>query len=87
MLRYILDNASNLNLLIIIQDLFCLLTLSNNFDIVSISLCLSVKEKLDCRPCGLHGYKACPQKHFSCAKDIQTTQLLEVFEKAKAYQN
>ncbi|MBT30128.1 MAG: heptosyltransferase [Thalassobius sp.] len=48
---------------------------------------VEVKEKLDCRPCGLHGYKACPQKHFSCAKDIQTTQLLEVFEKAKAYQN
>jgi heptosyltransferase II len=23
--------------------------------------------KLDCRPCGLHGYKACPQKHFKCS--------------------
>ncbi|UZR95793.1 glycosyltransferase family 9 protein [Chondrinema litorale] len=48
---------------------------------------VEVKEKLDCRPCGLHGYKTCPQKHFSCAKGIQTTQLLEVFEKAKAYHN
>jgi heptosyltransferase II len=24
--------------------------------------------KLDCRPCGLHGYKACPLKHFKCAE-------------------
>lgn len=23
-----------------------------------------------CRPCGLHGYKACPQKHFKCGNDI-----------------
>jgi ADP-heptose:LPS heptosyltransferase len=24
-----------------------------------------------CRPCGLHGYKACPEKHFKCGNDIQ----------------
>ena len=23
---------------------------------------------LDCRPCGLHGHKACPKGHFNCAK-------------------
>jgi heptosyltransferase-2 len=23
-----------------------------------------------CRPCGLHGYKKCPQKHFKCGNDI-----------------
>ncbi|MHB8260852.1 MAG: glycosyltransferase family 9 protein [Bacteroidia bacterium] len=23
-----------------------------------------------CRPCGLHGYKQCPQKHFKCGNDI-----------------
>jgi len=27
-------------------------------------------EKLDCRPCGLHGYKACPKGHFKCALGI-----------------
>lgn len=27
-------------------------------------------EKLDCRPCGLHGYKACPKGHFKCAMSI-----------------
>jgi heptosyltransferase II len=31
--------------------------------------------KLDCRPCGLHGYKACPEKHFRCALTIGTDQL------------
>jgi len=23
---------------------------------------------LDCRPCGIHGYRACPQGHFKCAE-------------------
>jgi ADP-heptose:LPS heptosyltransferase len=38
---------------------------------------VEVEEKLYCRPCGLHGYKACPQGHFRCAKDIRDPQLLE----------
>jgi lipopolysaccharide heptosyltransferase II len=37
---------------------------------------IEIREKLYCRPCGLHGYKACPEKHFRCAKDIQDEQLL-----------
>lgn len=36
------------------------------------------KEQLSCRPCGLHGKKACPQKHFNCANTIQVNQLLAV---------
>ena len=39
---------------------------------------VEVLEKLDCRPCGLHGKKACPQGHFKCALDIKTEQFLEV---------
>jgi heptosyltransferase-2 len=31
---------------------------------------------LDCRPCGLHGYKACPLGHFNCAHFILGQQLL-----------
>lgn len=27
-------------------------------------------ENLDCRPCGLHGHKECPQGHFKCGKEI-----------------
>ncbi|MBK8497335.1 MAG: glycosyltransferase family 9 protein [Flavobacteriales bacterium] len=29
-----------------------------------------INEKLYCRPCGLHGYKACPEGHFKCALAI-----------------
>jgi heptosyltransferase II len=42
------------------------------------SFIIETKEKLACRPCGLHGYKACPQKHFKCAETIQAEQLIEM---------
>ena len=29
-----------------------------------------VEEPLPCRPCGLHGHKACPEGHFNCALKI-----------------
>lgn len=32
---------------------------------------------LYCRPCGLHGHKACPEKHFRCARKIRTTQFFD----------
>ncbi|HXB07287.1 MAG TPA: glycosyltransferase family 9 protein, partial [Puia sp.] len=38
---------------------------------------VEIQEPLDCRPCGLHGYKACPRGHFNCAYKIQDQQLLE----------
>lgn len=31
---------------------------------------------LSCKPCGLHGFSACPEKHFRCATTIKTEQLL-----------
>jgi len=34
-------------------------------------------ETLYCRPCGLHGYKACPEGHFRCALEINDEQLLQ----------
>ncbi|MBS1567701.1 MAG: glycosyltransferase family 9 protein, partial [Bacteroidetes bacterium] len=37
---------------------------------------IEVQEALSCRPCGLHGHKACPQGHFRCALDIRDEQLL-----------
>jgi len=33
-------------------------------------------EKLDCRPCGLHGHRACPKGHFRCAGGIGTGQAI-----------
>ena len=32
---------------------------------------IEVKEKLDCRPCGLHGFKVCPKGHFKCGNGIE----------------
>ena len=37
---------------------------------------VEIKEKLYCRPCGLHGHKACPEGHFRCAQEITNDQLL-----------
>ncbi|HRD54496.1 MAG TPA: glycosyltransferase family 9 protein [Flavobacteriales bacterium] len=31
---------------------------------------LETSEQLDCRPCGLHGHRACPKGHFKCAMSI-----------------
>lgn len=41
---------------------------------------VQVKEDLDCRPCGLHGYKSCPKGHFKCGYDITTQQLTSVLD-------
>ncbi|MEM6523205.1 MAG: glycosyltransferase family 9 protein [Bacteroidota bacterium] len=38
---------------------------------------VEVKQPLACRPCGLHGHKACPEKHFKCALDISTDQMIQ----------
>jgi ADP-heptose:LPS heptosyltransferase len=38
---------------------------------------VEVAEPLECRPCGLHGYRACPLGHFNCAVKIQDRQLLQ----------
>jgi len=35
-----------------------------------------ISERLYCRPCGLHGHKACPEGHFKCAMNITNEQLL-----------
>ncbi|MCX6243975.1 MAG: glycosyltransferase family 9 protein [Bacteroidetes bacterium] len=36
---------------------------------------VEIKDPLSCRPCGLHGYRSCPEKHFRCATDIDVDQL------------
>jgi len=34
---------------------------------------IEVKEKLSCRPCGLHGHQICPEGHFKCGNQIKLT--------------
>jgi ADP-heptose:LPS heptosyltransferase len=41
------------------------------------SFIVEIQNSLYCRPCGLHGYKSCPEGHFRCAKEIRDAQLLE----------
>ncbi len=42
------------------------------------SFIVETKLHLDCKPCGLHGHKACPLGHFKCALTIENEQLFEV---------
>jgi len=44
------------------------------------SFVVETLEKLSCRPCGLHGYKDCPQGHFKCAYSIANKKLQSVLE-------
>ncbi|GHB80252.1 glycosyltransferase family 9 protein [Persicitalea jodogahamensis] len=38
------------------------------------------KGNLSCRPCGLHGHRACPEGHFRCALEIKTSQLTGIIQ-------
>ncbi|HRI80789.1 MAG TPA: glycosyltransferase family 9 protein, partial [Cyclobacteriaceae bacterium] len=40
------------------------------------SFVVETTEQLGCRPCGLHGYRACPKSHFKCALTIGKEQLM-----------
>lgn len=44
--------------------------LSDNSKIIGTNI------ELDCRPCGLHGFNACPKGHFKCGESIEVTRLL-----------
>ncbi len=41
------------------------------------SAVVETNEILSCRPCGLHGFKSCPEKHFKCAMSIKKEQLID----------
>ena len=40
------------------------------------SVVVDMGNSLSCRPCGLHGYKACPLNHFKCAEEIEVKRVL-----------
>jgi heptosyltransferase-2 len=42
------------------------------------SLVIETDEKLTCRPCGLHGKKECPLKHFKCGYGINVDKAIAV---------
>lgn len=42
------------------------------------AIIVQTTKELSCRPCGLHGHKACPKKHFDCAQTIEVKELLKI---------
>lgn len=42
---------------------------------------VETKQKLSCRPCGMHGHSKCPEGHFKCAQEIETSAILASLEK------
>lgn len=36
-----------------------------------------ISKKLDCKPCGLHGKKACPLGHFDCSEKIELNKVMQ----------
>jgi heptosyltransferase-2 len=43
--------------------------------------------ELYCRPCGLHGFKECPEDHFKCARDISIESVLEAIHNVMKHEN
>ncbi len=41
------------------------------------SVVMQSDEPLACKPCGLHGLKACPERHFRCATTLKAEKLFE----------
>ncbi|TND09767.1 MAG: heptosyltransferase II [Bacteroidetes bacterium] len=54
-----------------VTEIFCSTIPAYGFGAVSEhTRIIETKEKLACRPCGLHGHKECPENHFKCALGI-----------------
>lgn len=42
-----------------------------------ISYIIQVDEPLNCRPCGIHGLKKCPETHFDCANKLEIYKIIK----------
>ena len=61
-----------------VTAIYCSTTKEFGFGPLSdVSYVIEEKQNIACRPCGLHGHKACPLGHFQCAMDIQPKDILE----------
>lgn len=45
--------------------------------LADVSHVAQTNQQLSCRPCGLHGKAACPEKHFKCAQTIDSNALFK----------
>lgn len=61
-----------------VTAIFCSTTPAFGFGPLSDkSIIIETTEKLSCKPCGLHGFKACPQGHFKCALTIDVKNIIQ----------
>jgi ADP-heptose:LPS heptosyltransferase len=61
-----------------VTTIFCSTVTDFGFGPLSVdSAVVETHENLPCRPCGLHGYNKCPEKHFKCATTIDNHELLK----------
>lgn len=64
-----------------VTAVFCSTVPSFGFGPLSVdSIIVETKEKLSCRPCGLHGKKVCPEGHFKCGNGIDANELLNTLK-------
>ncbi|BDC98983.1 glycosyltransferase family 9 protein [Persicobacter psychrovividus] len=47
---------------------------------------VEVRKPLACRPCGIHGHRNCPKKHFDCGHKINMDTLVDAYTEAVAFQ-
>lgn len=45
------------------------------------SFIVETQKQLTCRPCGSHGKKVCPEKHFNCGNQIEVKHLIEILNR------
>ncbi len=63
------------------RALFCSTVSSFGFGPLSDnSVIIETDLLLDCRPCGLHGHKACPKGHFKCALTIDVQKMVDAIQ-------
>lgn len=58
-------------------SIFCSTTPRFGFGPLSNDSIILSEEKLPCKPCGTHGKKHCPQKHFLCSQSISVNTVLQ----------
>jgi len=64
-----------------VSAIFCSTVPAFGFGPLSdIKYVFETEEKLDCRPCGLHGFMRCPENHFECAYSIDTDKMADVLK-------
>lgn len=60
-----------------VTAIFCSTTPNFGFGPLSDKSHIVQNENCSCRPCGLHGRKECPEKHFNCGYKIENQELVK----------